>query len=306
MSGTPQSWSDVMAHSSDATFRAWGSDFSAKLALAGLVKATDTGQINWATVTRPSANSTAAGYEIWKFGDTLQATAPIFIKLEYGSGIAASNLPQMWITVGTGSDGAGTITGQSSGRQTTGLSGGTAGSTVINYPSYFCHAPGFLGCAFRQGWVVPNTMGFSIVRYSDDDGTPNGEGFTLHWVAFHSTAASNVHQSIQSVRTAATAVTFTAVASGGTYGVWPHSITSSSTTNAGDLQVVPYWTATKKFQQEFALCGYLDSEVSQGSTFSVALKGATARTFIALGPSFGLGGIGPTDGRTAMLWEALP
>lgn len=100
----------VPTNSSDANFRAWGSSVNAKLASMGLVNTADTGQINWTTVTAAAGTNTAQGYEIWRFADTLQATYPVFFKFEYGSGSAVNN-PSIWLTVGSGSDGVGGLTG---------------------------------------------------------------------------------------------------------------------------------------------------------------------------------------------------
>ena len=96
--------------SDDADFRAWGSGLSAQLAAIGLVKTEDTGQINWLTVSKPSAINTFAGYEIWRFDDEFQATTPVFMKLEYGISTALDR-PYLRPTVSTGTDGAGTPTG---------------------------------------------------------------------------------------------------------------------------------------------------------------------------------------------------
>ncbi len=102
------------AVSSDATFRTEAQRLSTLITTCGgLVNTADTGQINFTTVTKPVAINTAAGYQIWRFDDALQATFPVYIKLEYGSsGVASGNSIGYWITVGTGTDGAGTLTGQ--------------------------------------------------------------------------------------------------------------------------------------------------------------------------------------------------
>jgi hypothetical protein len=97
-------------NSSDANFRAWGLQINTKLALMGLVQTADSGQINWTTVLAPVAGSTVKGYEIWRFADTLQSTVPVYFKFEYGSG-SATNDPSIHHSIGSGSDGAGTLTG---------------------------------------------------------------------------------------------------------------------------------------------------------------------------------------------------
>lgn len=94
----------------DAEFRAFGSTINAQLAAMGLIQTADTGQINWVTVAKPAGANGNAGYEIWRFADALQATSPIFIKLEYGTG-GISTCPGIWVTVGRASSGAGALVG---------------------------------------------------------------------------------------------------------------------------------------------------------------------------------------------------
>jgi hypothetical protein len=101
----------IAANDTDAHFRAWAQFIHDVFNLTSCwVNTTDSGQINLTTVTKPAGASTSQGYEIWKMNDTLQSTKPVFLKIEYGSG-AAANTPGIWMTIGTGSDGSGSITG---------------------------------------------------------------------------------------------------------------------------------------------------------------------------------------------------
>jgi hypothetical protein len=59
---------------------------------------------------RPTAANTSAGFEVWRMADGLQSTAPAFLRVEYGTG-ASPNFPSLWLTLGTTTDGAGTLTG---------------------------------------------------------------------------------------------------------------------------------------------------------------------------------------------------
>lgn len=96
---------------SDQTFRDWGKAISDCVKAAALTAHTDTGQINWTTVARPAIN-TYAGYEIFKLTtDTQNSNLGCYIKLEYGQG-GTLGFPALRIQVGTGTDGAGTLTGQ--------------------------------------------------------------------------------------------------------------------------------------------------------------------------------------------------
>ncbi|MER3499770.1 MAG: hypothetical protein C4308_14680, partial [Chitinophagaceae bacterium] len=93
----------------DAEFRAAAQFLANTLEAGGIIKTADTGQINLATATFPTANDTVAGYEIRRFSDSLQSSAPIFLKFEYGRGFAVYEMA-LFLTIGTGSSGAGNIT----------------------------------------------------------------------------------------------------------------------------------------------------------------------------------------------------
>lgn len=95
--------------STDEAFRAWGSGISTALqSLITLV--TQTGQINWATVTKPASTGYISGFEVYRFNDAAQSTSPIFIKIEYGAASIGSGLkPALYMTVGKSTNGSGTI-----------------------------------------------------------------------------------------------------------------------------------------------------------------------------------------------------
>ncbi len=95
----------------DAEFRLMSSFIADIMQSGGLTKTADTGQINLVTANYPGSVNTYAGYEIRQFTDALQATAPIYFKIEYGRGNGANHYA-LQITFGTGTNGTGTITGQ--------------------------------------------------------------------------------------------------------------------------------------------------------------------------------------------------
>lgn len=61
-------------------------DITDNLVEAGLVQTDDPGQLVFDEVTELPADNTMAGFQIYRFNDSLQATCPIFIKLEFGCG----------------------------------------------------------------------------------------------------------------------------------------------------------------------------------------------------------------------------
>jgi hypothetical protein len=158
----------------DAEFRAWGLAISTALAAVGLVKTADSGQIDWLTVLKPAGAGASQGYEIWRFNDALQATASVFLKIEYGSG---TNLayPSVWVTIGRGSDGAGTLTGLLTVRK-------QVNALASNAAPSACRVSGdtnrILVAAFVATANCP--IAFGIERTHDAAGADTAEG-VLFW-----------------------------------------------------------------------------------------------------------------------------
>ena len=92
-----------------AYMQAWVAWWVALLTAGGWVQTGDTGQTASGSF-GGSSFGTSAGYQVWRMADTLQATAPIFVKIEWGGGSSA-NAGGMWFTIGKATDGAGNITG---------------------------------------------------------------------------------------------------------------------------------------------------------------------------------------------------
>lgn len=292
---TTQTWVSVVAHSSDADFRAWGSELSAKLAAAGLVKHTDTGQINWTTVTRPGI-STAAGFEIWRFNDSLQGTAPIFIKLEYGTANAATT-PSMWATVGTGTNGSGTITGTATARQQIVVPTAVGASS---YPSYLCALEGHCGLAWKIGAQTGSAGAglFSVTRTHDAAGAATADGYMFYYANSTSSAALT-----QCVRTAATAVAYTA---SDAYSIVPAIPASSSV--GSDFMVYAHFGVSPAVWINPMMATVNVTTTPPNTTFSAAMSGGAAKTLLSVGGQFKplvtyVGGSTNAAYGFAMAWE---
>jgi hypothetical protein len=113
--------------------------------------------------------------------DSLQATAPVFIKLEFGCGV--TSCVGLWLTIGTATNGAGTLTGQTSPRFSLSPS---ANNTTTNYP-IVCSgdAASFRACLW-YGAAATATVIFSIERSKDATNADTAEG-----VIFQGLAATN-------------------------------------------------------------------------------------------------------------------
>jgi hypothetical protein len=156
----------ILSSSTDTLFRGWGKAVSDQIAAFGWVKTADTGQIDWTTITAPTTASQARGYEVWRMADALQAQAPFFIKMEYGSGGYDKNSAGLWITVGTGTNGAGTITGQVSPRAQFGSMYDMG--TAVPYRCVFSGDPGRLAFCLGVNRDDGNLYLWAVVERSKD------------------------------------------------------------------------------------------------------------------------------------------
>lgn len=265
---TTNTYTSVLDHTSSTGFRAWGSEFGVSMTACGLVQTSDTGQINWTTVNVPAAN-TAAGYEIWRFSDS-----SIYLKIEYGTG-SGTQLPQMWITVGTGSNGSGTLTGQTSTRNiwTSQLN---PTSTTTTYTTYMSATANFFSVCWKANGVNTGTSpaGIMVIGKSvDNTGTPTTTGYGVLRIA-----NGTQYLSFQSVRIAATAATYT---DGANFACIPGSPTSSL--YLGNNQTYLFWLNLPIMMPFEWACAYITAEGTKLNTMSTALVGTPTHTYLMLG-----------------------
>jgi hypothetical protein len=159
-----------------ADFQTWCAGIIAALTTGGgsLTQTTDTGQINTGTVAAPSVSQTASGYAIFKFNDALQATSPVFIKMEFGSAYTVTT-PSMWVTIGTGTNGAGTLTGATTTRQM--FASTSAKSAGVTLPTYVQGDGGGFVIASAYDSTAPGPMMFCAVdRTCDGTGAATSDG----------------------------------------------------------------------------------------------------------------------------------
>lgn len=291
---SPVAISAVIAQTTNAQFQAWVNEvITALVTTCGLTQTTDTGQINPATVSTPGAINTSQGYVILRFNDTLQSTSPIFIKLEFGSA-GAITTPQMWVTMGQGSNGSGTLTGTLSTRVATG--GVAPLSTSTAYTSrYFYNATiGAMGMVFKQGSLSSvagsSLAGFFIARSTDNSGTPISNGAHLLSSSNTATAITNSQTNgyLQSYSYSASAF------STGATNLWltiPSTgsfiFGASSTIQNSIGCVAPCWMLDPvyRFFAQFGVA--LLADFPLGNTSSYAMIGSTPINFISVGTPFG-------------------
>lgn len=158
----------------DAEFRAIGKFISDSLTAAGWAKTADTGQVDWTTVTRVAIN-TAAGYEI-RTSPAKAGYEQVYVKIEYGQG---SNVAytSLWITLGYASDGAGTLTGTTSGRQV--IAGVTTTPSAVTDRVSAGEDWFAIALNIAAGGSNTGATHLSLERLMDADGNPQTAGWNI-------------------------------------------------------------------------------------------------------------------------------
>ncbi len=293
---------DVSGFTTDAKFRTWGAAVSAAIAAAGLTQTADTGQANWTTATKPVATNTfmptAGAYEIWRFNDSLQATKPVFIRVDYGSnGVASGNGPGTRLTIGTGTDGAGTITGVNTGAVQHGGSTVAPTNTASVIQACYVATQGFFylgaglnlvsGAANHGGWWV-------IARTCDTSGATTGDGLV---VTRQATSAS--------VLATAYGLNFNTGVLVASAVPAANYLRNASLATGSSVPLYKHYAAINVIYPLNQIMTYFASDIAANSTFSATPWGASAHTYLALPATVvdGVNAAATTSWPAAVLWE---
>ena len=189
------------AAATSSSIATWIEDLRQALLDVGLVQTADTGQFNagtfaWTAPGDLNCRASEVTYMMFRFDDTLQSTAPIFIRIGFraacGTTAAGYNFGSS-VEVGSATNGAGAITAGSSGAKTFSLgqnSNGPSSATPDAYQSYaaFSAARGFCGVVFNAGgrnlfgndyFSYWSPLKFFVERIPDISGAPTAEGYSL-------------------------------------------------------------------------------------------------------------------------------
>lgn len=290
---TTHSLSAVINQTTDEGFRAWYEIVRDGLVAVGWTQTADTGQLDPVTMIRPAVN-TAAGYEIWQSPD-----GSLIAKLEPGCGSNTST-PQMWMTFGKSTNGAGTLTGQTSTRNTVFI-GTTPTSTSTAFTTYFSGSNDHLGVIFWAFSTASGSrhQGFILAgKTVDADGVATTIGFG---VARQSSLSGAM--SFQSVRSDAPAAT---LAESNFFSLVPGNVTASLT--ATDNNQVYLWMMNVPDVLPFLWAGtVLKTELPFGTSISTNLVGQLPRTYMCCSTALGELNLSPANSSSsygfAILWE---
>ncbi len=279
-----QLWASPVDHASDATFRTWAQEFHDKITTTDfLVNTSDTGQLTIGSATKPGAGG-FAGYKIYRFQDVLQATSPIYMKVEFGSGATSSNYPNLRVTLGTATDGAGNFVGNVVGpyasTDNTSNSPGTG-----NYNSYMTAGEGYFGLVFKaslfNGGFSPVTWLF-IERTYDSSAEYTADGFCLWYT--HSPGSASSSARGHRVASLVKGVKYTAGDHlGATFSGGP----SAGVAADGEMMLHRLHAPLPYMKPLRVAAGYYGPAMSEGSEFDATIIGDDERHYIACGNGSG-------------------
>jgi len=296
---TLATWSSLPQHGSDAQFRVWGKQVVDQFSAMSKIGVAET-DINWVTVTRPGVN-TNAGYQVFYLNDALHATAPIYFRLDFGTG-ATATFARIQLTVGTSANGSGVIGGTALTAQNTSASGVVASSLTTSAPSYLSVNEGFIGFVMWSDFVTTGqgALGFCIARSCDVNGAIDATGALVigHANTNGTTSACN----LQNLRFAATAAAYTRASTYTCVNI-PHSETQ--TFIGGVPQVYLAWASVPQMIPLYQLAGVFNPEIPKMSTFKATLVGSTERTYLNIGQNLGcaIGATAVQSWGLCILWE---
>jgi hypothetical protein len=270
----------------DATFRTWAQGVDAQLKACGMVQTSDTGQVDLSTAIRP-ASSSYAGYRIYRFDDSLQATHPVFMKLEYGVA-TVQDRPAFRIQTATATNGAGNLLGQiSSLRSVSASAGSTLGTTLDSFCSGSASGGRialFTNCNSAQGNY---TLGLILERVRDGNGLPVDRG-----VFFATTTSSQISWQVIQFSGAVPSVNTN-------YPGLSASFTGWFSADGADVALLPVLTIAKARPGFLTFLTYKNSDIAQWASFTATHYGAS-HSFMPMGNA--MNAMGSSD-SIAILWE---
>ena len=278
----------------NAAFQDWITALHNSLVGAGFVQTTDTGQADFSTVTKPGTTNSSAGFRVYRFDDSLQATAPIFIKIEVGTGTSAAYFG--WrVSVGNATDGAGGMSGPI--QTNSGWVSQPANTFSGINENFACHTEGAGWCGYcRVSTTYGCMLGFAIMRTTDDAGAPSAEGAVVYLAQGGTTDAKTVM-----LRFASTAAVLYSANSAPC--CVPFAMTDSHI--GVDVQFFPHWTAAPKVRLNPFAFSWCAGELTHGAAITTDVIDGTSRTYMpAQGRFIGAAGSGLSTGHgTAFVWE---
>lgn len=167
----------VRDNSTLANFKQWAQIISNFMTTAGWTQSADTGQVNWSTIASVPTNTNYV-YEIWEPNDSL---TNFFLKIEYGTN-NGTGIPSVRLSIGTSTNGAGSLSGLIAGPFFAPFVSGAAAvtSTSIQWNCYLSGAAGRLAvCMWNNETAAGGPMFFCVARSKNSSGASTSTHVSL-------------------------------------------------------------------------------------------------------------------------------
>lgn len=163
---------DTLAH-----YTGWGQAVHDGMLAAGWTRASDTGQVDWSSLSAVPSGGVMTEYEIWRMTDPLQISMPIYLRLAFGYS-TGNGMVYMQAQVGTGTNGSGALTGARSTLRSAIVQTSTSATPTIYAAgdgSWLTLLVGLPLTGSVSGKETP-VMALMIDRSRDDDGQVVDDG----------------------------------------------------------------------------------------------------------------------------------
>lgn len=170
-------------------WQTFGRRLTTALETVGMVRVATAGEIDWDTTPPSTTSSVPTGFQIWRFNDALQATRPIFFKIEYSE----SSTYCLFITVGKGALGS-AITDVLIPRTRAGNSNntGTVTDALATTVVSTCAGGACLAVVAAYDYAgIHGRPAFIIERSRDNAGEATGDGVSLAVMSCPTNATAN-------------------------------------------------------------------------------------------------------------------
>lgn len=258
-------------NSSGATAKVWLNAVNDLVIAAGLTATTDTGQLDLTTAPTTFGSNASFGYRVYKFPDTLQATAPIFLRLDFYNDSAAKSM--VVATVSAAADGAGNLASPNLVTSTN-----LMGTYQASIHSYACYVDGtfslVLGYAFSASATVSNcVLSLVIDRARDATGTALAAGFLVE--SFQQPLASGTQsRSLYGAASPATSLAFTPA-------LVPNN-NAVSTSEGANVNVFRHYMMVPGVRPSLGCLTYVASEFGALTPFTATVLGSS-HTWLPMG-----------------------
>jgi hypothetical protein len=233
---------------------------------------------------------------------SLSSGAPLIFRIDVGGGSAVTD-PCIWITLGQGTNGAGTIAGSAGTTRMTQVAsiGSAPASLVTAYPSYYSYNATTSTClaAMKFGAITnAYAMGFYIHRSNNSAGAPTATSVSLYMCGYSATNYGLVatNQGNQQTLNYANSVVYPTLASGNS-NQWPcipqnvNNATQiyglSSTLESSTVFIFNGIYMNPAFNYSAFTGIALVADIANGTTVATTMVGTESVTMISLQGFFG-------------------